>query len=70
MSGWKRILNVAEKNDAAKEISTILSRGSLRRVRIGVLIGVAIAAKVFSRSATDDQSTTKSTSSPTTFLVP
>ncbi|XP_065846647.1 DNA topoisomerase 3-alpha-like [Oscarella lobularis] len=31
MSGWKRILNVAEKNDAAKEISTILSRGSLRR---------------------------------------
>ena len=34
MSGQCKVLNVAEKNDAAKELSNVMGRGRVRRVSV------------------------------------
>ena len=40
-----RILNVAEKNDAAKELSRIMSRGQCLRVGPGKIVLYALSTK-------------------------
>lgn len=57
-----RYLNVAEKNDAAKNIAAILSRGASTRVSDGIKL-IYRANVNFACSARVFQTTTKSTSS-------